>query len=278
MGRAAGPGRPLVGPDPAADRARRLAGARRLARRDRGGRRPIGPRRAGAAVVPRHRRTARAALKNAYADDPKRRLALVDDLIKVIPAGAAGIRHDPALRAPAGPRAAAAPADRRAGARRPPRSARDSQGLKRPLYPYQREGVRRFLGEGRLLLADDMGLGKTAQAIAACGILWRSGRVRRGLIIAPASLKPQWAREWAVFSDLPIEIVDGSPDDRQALYASRKEGFLIINYEQLLRDLEIVRALEPRPGRARRGAADQELGDQDGALGQGADAAPTAWC
>ena len=61
-----------------------------------------------------------------------------------------------------------------------------------------------------------MGLGKTAQAIAACDILWRSGRVRRGLIIAPASLKPQWAREWAVFSDLPIEVVDGSPDERQA--------------------------------------------------------------
>jgi SNF2 family DNA or RNA helicase len=119
------------------------------------------------------------------------------------------------------------------------------RGLKRPLYPYQEEGVRRLLGEGRLLLADDMGLGKTAQAIATCGVLWRSGRVRRGLIITPASLKPQWAREWAVFSDLPIEIVDGSPDIRQALYASRKEGFLIVNYEQLLRDLEIVRAWNP---------------------------------
>ena len=42
-----------------------------------------------------------------------------------------------------------------------------------------------------------MGLGKTAQAIACCDILWRTGRIRRGLIIAPASLKPQWAREWA---------------------------------------------------------------------------------
>ena len=43
--------------------------------------------------------------------------------------------------------------------------------LKRPLYPYQREGVERFLAAGRLLLADDMGLGKTAQAIACCDIL-----------------------------------------------------------------------------------------------------------
>jgi superfamily II DNA or RNA helicase len=185
-----------------------------------------------------------APLKNAHANDPKRRLAIVEDLLKVIPASASGIRHDPAVRAlllrerqrlGLIVEKALAPTEIRQGVR----------DLKRPLYPYQEEGLRRFLTEGRLLLADDMGLGKTAQAIASCGVLWRSGRARRILIIAPASLKPQWAREWAVFSDLPIEIVDGSPDVRQAIYASRKEGFLIINYEQLLRDLEIVRAWNP---------------------------------
>ncbi len=185
-----------------------------------------------------------ATIKNAYPSDPKRRLAIVEDLIKVIPAGASGIRHDPAVRALSLRERqrlrlivdqALGPAEVRQGLR----------SLKRPLYPYQHEGVRRFLSEGRLLLADDMGLGKTAQAIAACGILWRNGRVRRGVIITPASLKPQWAREWAVFTELPVEVVDGSPGERQALYASRKEGFLIINYEQLLRDLEIVRAWNP---------------------------------
>ncbi|MEJ7639054.1 MAG: SNF2-related protein, partial [Singulisphaera sp.] len=118
-------------------------------------------------------------------------------------------------------------------------------GLKRTLYPYQREGVERFLAAGRLLLADDMGLGKTAQAIASCEILWRTRRIRRGLIIAPASLKPQWAREWAGFSDLPIRVVDGTPAERQAIYDSRRSGFLIINYEQLLRDLEVVRHWGP---------------------------------
>ena len=50
-------------------------------------------------------------------------------------------------------------------------------------------------------------------------------------------------------------------------------GFFIINYEQLIRDLEIDPPLGARPRRARRGAADQELGDEDGALGQGADPA-----
>jgi hypothetical protein len=140
-----------------------------------------------------------AAIKNPHHGDPKRRLAMVEDLLAVIPAGASGLRHDPAVRALLLRERqrlrlivdqALSPAELRHGL----------HALKRPLYPYQREGVNRFLAEGRLLLADDMGLGKTAQAIAACGALWRSGRVRRGLIITPASLKPQWAREWAAFS------------------------------------------------------------------------------
>ena len=185
-----------------------------------------------------------APLRNAHPADPRRRLAIVDDLLKVIPPGASGIRHDPSVRAlllrerqrlRLMVNHALAPAEIRQGLR----------SLKRPLYPYQEEGVRRFLAEGRLLLADDMGLGKTAQAIAACTVLWRGGRLRRGLIITPASLKPQWAREWAAFSDLPIEVVNGPPEARRALYAARKDGFLIINYEQLLRDLDVVRAWEP---------------------------------
>ncbi len=65
--------------------------------------------------------------------------------------------------------------------------------LKQRLYPYQREGVERFLETGSLLLADDMGLGKTAQAIARVTSSMRRGRVTRGLLIVPASLKPQWA-------------------------------------------------------------------------------------
>ncbi|HZW32110.1 MAG TPA: DEAD/DEAH box helicase, partial [Isosphaeraceae bacterium] len=189
-------------------------------------------------------RNGTAVLKNSYRNSPATRLELVEDLLQAIPRGAAASRFDPALhglldrerhRLKLIVEQTPGPAEIRAGFR----------GLKRPLYPFQREGVRRFLAAGRLLLADDMGLGKTAQAIAACEILWRSGKVRRGLVIAPASLKPQWAREWAVFSHLPVEIVDGSPEIRKALYAARPEGFFIINYEQLLRDLELVRSWDP---------------------------------
>jgi hypothetical protein len=184
------------------------------------------------------------SLKKTYRDDPARRLELVECLLKAIPARVSGPHHDVALRAMLIHEQAKLkrivettlwPTETRSVLRR----------LKCPLYPYQRDGVKRFLETGRLLLADDMGLGKTAQAIACCDILWRTGRVRRGLVIAPASLKPQWSREWNHFSDLPIDVVDGPPPEREARYASTKQGFLIINYEQLLRDLEIVRRWNP---------------------------------
>ena len=185
-----------------------------------------------------------SVLKKTYVDNPSRRLELVDDLLALAGPGARGLAHDPALHAlftrererlGRVTKQAMTPAEFRSALK----------GLKRTLYPYQREGVERFLAVGRLLLADDMGLGKTAQAIASTDILWRTGRVRRGLIIAPASLKPQWSREWSAFSDLPVLVVDGTPAERQALYEAKKSGLFIINYEQLIRDLEVIRRWAP---------------------------------
>ncbi len=123
--------------------------------------------------------------------------------------------------------------------------SRALRGFARRLYPYQREGVKRFLATGRLLLADDMGLGKTVQAIAACHALFGAGRVSRGLVLVPASLKTQWAREWNQASDVPVAVVEGGPTDRRRIYRKAREGFLIANYEQLWRDLDLVRRWRP---------------------------------
>jgi hypothetical protein len=117
--------------------------------------------------------------------------------------------------------------------------------LSRKLYPYQREGVKRFFEVGRLLLADDMGLGKTTQAIASCHGLFETKRIRRGLLIVPAALKPQWKREWDSTTRVPLSLVEGSPSERARMYASTKQGFLIIGYEQLLRDLAQVQRFAP---------------------------------
>jgi hypothetical protein len=125
------------------------------------------------------------------------------------------------------------------------RILRELGSLRRKLYPYQREGVARFLEAGRLLLADDMGLGKTTQAIAACHALFHSGRARRGLVVAPASLKSQWLREWHETTDAPAVVIDGVAADRVRQYRSLRSGFAILGYEQLLRDVGEVLAFGP---------------------------------
>ncbi|MBI2898892.1 MAG: DEAD/DEAH box helicase family protein, partial [Planctomycetes bacterium] len=189
----------------------------------------------------RFRRTSAGewVLRETCADDPRGRLSLVREL-----AGVLGRHDDPALRA------LLAAEERRLdqGIRDAEAASGAAQSLRTlhlKLYPYQEEGVQRFLTRGRLLLADDMGLGKTAQAIAACHALWHSGRARRGLLIVPAALKPQWLREWQIFTDVPARVVDGNPADRRKAFESCTKGFLIANYEQLLRDLEVMHAWKP---------------------------------
>ncbi|OGQ23687.1 MAG: hypothetical protein A2138_00925 [Deltaproteobacteria bacterium RBG_16_71_12] len=118
------------------------------------------------------------------------------------------------------------------------------RGFKIKLYPYQLHGVSRFLTRMRLLLADDMGLGKTAQAIACAHVLWQSERVKRALVVVPASLKSQWQREWQRFTDAPLTMIDGSPDERRRAYRQAR-GFLLVNYEQVIKDLPELLRMAP---------------------------------
>jgi len=69
----------------------------------------------------------------------------------------------------------------------------DVPGLKMKLFPYQGRGVD-FLEQrdGRALIADEMGLGKTAQALA---YLQKNPKKRPVVIVVPASLKLNWAKE-----------------------------------------------------------------------------------
>ncbi|MFW8601177.1 SNF2-related protein [Desulfobacterota bacterium M19] len=112
-------------------------------------------------------------------------------------------------------------------------------GVKARLYPYQIEGTAFLAGTGRALLADDMGLGKTLQAISAAVWLRQYEDVKRTLIICPASLKQQWAREIARFTDLTTQVVQGPPAERGVQYR-RDCDFFIINYELVRRDLSVI--------------------------------------
>ncbi len=112
-------------------------------------------------------------------------------------------------------------------------------GIKARLYPYQVSGAAFLAGTGRALLADDMGLGKTLQAIAAATWLKNNESVGKILIICPASLKQQWAREIEKFTDLRSRIIGGPPPQRAAQYR-QQATFFILNYELILRDLSII--------------------------------------
>lgn len=112
-------------------------------------------------------------------------------------------------------------------------------GVKAKLYPYQVEGVAFLAANGRALLADDMGLGKTLQAIAAGTWLIHHAGVRRALILCPASLKHQWAREIERFTGQAVQVIQGNAEQRQAQYRQDCPWF-IVNYELLLRDLSVI--------------------------------------
>ena len=104
------------------------------------------------------------------------------------------------------------------------------KGLKRSLYPYQREGVARFLAEGRLLLADDMGLGKTAQAIASPDILWRTNGIEPRFDHRPR--QPQAPVGQGVVAVLRPADRRGrrlAPEAARPFYQTHKTGLLIIN-------------------------------------------------
>jgi superfamily II DNA or RNA helicase len=116
------------------------------------------------------------------------------------------------------------------------RGQRTFDVLSTKLYPYQQEGAMHLAFGRRSLLADDMGLGKTIQAIAASALLKDLRGIERALIVCPASLKHQWAREIKRFTSLPVTVVEGGLMTRREAYHA-PSFFKIINYEIVRRDL-----------------------------------------
>jgi SNF2 family DNA or RNA helicase len=118
-----------------------------------------------------------------------------------------------------------------------------SLGLK--LHAYQEDGVDFITRRGRALLADDMGLGKTVQAIAATLLLRKVAGASRALVVCPASLKHQWQGEIERACGEHARVLDGSHASRIEAYRGWDGGFLVVNYELVLRDLEEIRRSRP---------------------------------
>jgi superfamily II DNA or RNA helicase len=117
--------------------------------------------------------------------------------------------------------------------------ARSLNVISTPLYGYQEEGVLHLTFGRRTMLADDMGLGKTVQAIAATALLKQLRDIQHVLIVCPASLKHQWAREIRRFSSLSVQVIEGNPIQRRDLYRDL-QFFNIINYELVRFDEEEI--------------------------------------
>jgi SWI/SNF-related matrix-associated actin-dependent regulator 1 of chromatin subfamily A len=110
----------------------------------------------------------------------------------------------------------------------PPASDPESHALRitRGLYTHQVEGVAFLMQRRRAILADDMGLGKTRQAIVS---LIHTEPTGPYLVVCPASVKRNWAREIGLVDDeVPVHII--GPDDPPA---ADVDGWVIINYDVL---------------------------------------------
>src|SRR5262245_15642575 len=136
-----------------------------------------------------------------------------------------------------------------------------------PPYPYQLEGIAFLMPRQAALLADEMGLGKTVQTILALRLLLQAGLVRRALLVCPKPLVFNWCRElrsWA--EDLPFEVVGGGPPGGVAGVEHAAEDRQLRGADPRRR--AGGRSRHPfRPGRPRRGPADQEPRVEDGPRG-----------
>ena len=105
------------------------------------------------------------------------------------------------------------------------------------LYNYQIQALEKTatLG-GRALIADEMGLGKTPTAI---GWLFRHPEQRPALIICPATIKLQWARQIARWLDIPEDDIEVMKGTKQRPVT---KDFVVCNYDILSRRLEDLHA------------------------------------
>jgi SNF2 family DNA or RNA helicase len=90
----------------------------------------------------------------------------------------------------------------------------------RPPLNHQKEAIEKLAGSKKFILADDMGLGKTTSTIIAS---LETG-AKKVLIICPASLKINWAREIKNYTDRGVFICEGKK-------YSTDHDFVIVNYD-----------------------------------------------
>jgi len=107
--------------------------------------------------------------------------------------------------------------------------------LKRNLFAYQRKGVAYSVQKKRVIMGDEPGLGKTGQGIATIhGAAIKGEQPFPCLVICPTSLKENWAREWALWTDRKALVMRDSMKNTWHQYLrTGLADVLIVNYESL---------------------------------------------
>ena len=89
---------------------------------------------------------------------------------------------------------------------------------------------------------------KTPQALGAMHELFQEGKIKKALVIVPASLKFQWQDEVGKFTDYTAEVVHGTKKKRQASYDLFRESedvdILICGYESTRNDIDLIKKLK----------------------------------
>src|SRR5207302_7875430 len=78
----------------------------------------------------------------------------------------------------------------------------------------------------------------------AAEILARTRGITKVLVVAPASVKYQWDAEIRKFTDRPVQVIDGTIEERRAQYV-QPTFYRLVNYEQATRDLDTLNAWQP---------------------------------
>lgn len=140
----------------------------------------------------------------------------------------------------------------------------------KPRFAHQVSGVAEIVAptnpaRGRviprvLLLADEMRLGKTRQAIDAAAELWRRGEVDQVIVVAPASVRSEWADERTgqvrEYSEVPTTLLEYRSGKARTWELGTELGlatkplrYVVTNYELIRRKERLEPLLERANGR-----------------------------
>jgi hypothetical protein len=106
--------------------------------------------------------------------------------------------------------------------------------------PYQKAGIKFGLDRDAVLIGDEMGLGKTIQAI---GILNSMKDAKRVLVVCPASLRLNWARELGKWSTVKryVYVADSK---RFPIGPEDEDVVVVINYDILHKHRKSMLAID----------------------------------